>query len=127
MEGDEGGRLEEIREALGKPQIEDVQLAEGSSEDRCLVAVGGAVYDITSFLDEHPGGRLMLMRHAGTDASAAFNAVGHSVKARTRLADFYIGDLVVTGRLPAPESPPKPVHVAPATRITRGLLRPPSP
>ena len=80
MEGGDEGKLEGQREALGAipipsrlyhaipsppisrtpplpgtPQIEDVQLAAESSEKRCLMAVGGAVYDVTSFLDEHPG------------------------------------------------------------------------
>lgn len=35
----------------------------------------GNVYDITSFLSKHPGGRSILLKNAGQDASAAFDSV----------------------------------------------------
>ena len=34
--------------------------------------VDAAVYDVTSFLDEHPGGAKILKRYAGKDASRQF-------------------------------------------------------
>lgn len=36
------------------------------------MAIDGDVYDVTGFLDVHPGGRQALIKHAGRDASAAF-------------------------------------------------------
>ncbi|XP_023344299.1 cytochrome b5 [Eurytemora carolleeae] len=51
------------------------------------------VYDITQFLDEHPGGEEILLENAGTNASESFEDVGHSSDAREMLSEYYIGDI----------------------------------
>jgi len=49
------------------------QVAEHKTEDAGLwVVVDGSVYDVTKFLDEHPGGPKILKRTAGKDASKQF-------------------------------------------------------
>jgi len=53
----------------------------------------GSVYDITKYLEEHPGGVPILIEVAGTDATEAFEDIGHSEEAKDSLAAFYIGDL----------------------------------
>ncbi|KAI1802618.1 FMN-dependent dehydrogenase-domain-containing protein [Daldinia bambusicola] len=53
-------------------------LAEVSShrtEESCWVVLHGKVYDITSFVPKHPGGRSILLKNAGQDASAAFDSI----------------------------------------------------
>lgn len=42
-------------------------------------------YDISEFLDQHPGGEEVVLETAGTDASGAFDDVGHSSDARDML------------------------------------------
>ena len=39
--------------------------AERASAESCWVAIDGGVYDVTEFLDEHPGGATMLLTMAG--------------------------------------------------------------
>ena len=34
--------------------------------------VSGKVYDVSEFLSEHPGGSAILLKHAGKDATAAY-------------------------------------------------------
>ncbi|KAF8759669.1 FMN-dependent dehydrogenase [Rhizoctonia solani] len=34
--------------------------------------VSGKVYDVTEFISEHPGGSAVLLKHAGKDATAAY-------------------------------------------------------
>ena len=63
------------------------------------MAIEGRVYDITHYVNKHPGGVLMMTRNAGLDVTAVFNRVGHSARARAMLADMYVGDLVVTGQI----------------------------
>uniref|UniRef100_A0A674D5C8 Cytochrome b5 type B n=1 Tax=Salmo trutta TaxID=8032 RepID=A0A674D5C8_SALTR len=51
------------------------------------------VYNVTSFLQEHPGGVEIVMMEAGADATESFESVGHSPDARGMLIQFYIGEL----------------------------------
>jgi len=54
---------------------------------------GPKVYDVTKYVDDHPGGAEVLMDAAGTDADDLFEDIGHSKDARTQLEAFVIGDL----------------------------------
>ena len=58
------------------------------------------VYDVTDFLDDHPGGGESITISAGQDSSEEFNAL-HSDKARAMLEDYYIGDLDTSVAKPA--------------------------
>lgn len=40
-------------------------LKQHSSEDDCWISVGGKVYDVTQFLDEHPGGFDIIISNTG--------------------------------------------------------------
>ncbi|KFO78646.1 Cytochrome b5, partial [Cuculus canorus] len=51
------------------------------------------IYDITKFLDEHPGGEEVLREQAGGDATENFEDVGHSSDARGLSETFIIGEL----------------------------------
>lgn len=58
----------------------------------------GAVYDVTRFLDAHPGGRNVLLFMGGKDASQEFLDAGHLSKAYVidLIKEFRIG--VVEGK-----------------------------
>ncbi|KAL1007246.1 hypothetical protein UPYG_G00083970 [Umbra pygmaea] len=56
------------------------------------------VYDIRSFLEEHPGGEEVLLEQAGGDATESFEDVGHSTDAREMLIQYYIGELHMNDR-----------------------------
>ncbi|KAE9414254.1 hypothetical protein Angca_006963, partial [Angiostrongylus cantonensis] len=49
------------------------------------------VYDVTTFLSEHPGGAEAIMEFAGKDATVAFEDVGHSKDAREMTEEYLIG------------------------------------
>ncbi|XP_007190014.2 cytochrome b5 isoform X5 [Balaenoptera acutorostrata] len=51
------------------------------------------VYDLTKFLEEHPGGEEVLREQAGGDATENFEDVGHSTDARELSKTFIIGEL----------------------------------
>ncbi|KAL3246939.1 hypothetical protein ABHI18_012563, partial [Aspergillus niger] len=46
-----------------------------SSKGRCLVIIKGNVYDLSSYLDSHPGGSSILRQYAGRDATEAFEPI----------------------------------------------------
>ena len=51
------------------------------------------VYDVTDYLDEHPGGSEVILENAGTECTDAFEDIGHSKDARLKLESFLIGQL----------------------------------
>ncbi|OMJ15595.1 Cytochrome b5 [Smittium culicis] len=57
------------------------------------VVIDKKVYDVSKFIEEHPGGEETLMENAGLDATMNFEDIGHSDDARELLKTFYIGDL----------------------------------
>jgi len=59
----------------------------------CYMVIHNQVYDVTRFLEEHPGGEEVLLEQAGGDSTEAFEDVGHSTDARDLLADYLIGAL----------------------------------
>ncbi|CAF4857415.1 unnamed protein product [Pieris macdunnoughi] len=59
------------------------------------IVIHNDVYDVTSYLEEHPGGEDALLEVAGQDGTQAFEDVGHSDDAREILKKFKIGSLPV--------------------------------
>ncbi|XP_026741485.1 cytochrome b5-like isoform X3 [Trichoplusia ni] len=57
------------------------------------LVIRNEVYDVTAFLNEHPGGEDPLLDAAGLDATIAFDDVGHSEDAVTMLKKYKIGTL----------------------------------
>ncbi|KAF5919550.1 hypothetical protein HPG69_000149 [Diceros bicornis minor] len=69
------------------------EVAKRNSSEEIWLVIHGRVYDITRFLNEHPGGEEVLLEQAGADASESFEDVGHSSDAREMLKQYYIGDV----------------------------------
>lgn len=51
------------------------------------------VYDVTKFMDEHPGGEEVLLEQAGKDASEIFEDVSHSADAKDLMKNYLVGEL----------------------------------
>ena len=71
-------------------------LKHNTAED-CWVVLGEPgekkVYDVTKFLDDHPGGPEIILDKAGEDSHAEFEDIGHSQDARDQLAGLLVGTL----------------------------------
>ena len=57
------------------------------------MTIHNKVYDITKYLDDHPGGEEVLMDRAGQDGTEDFEDVGHSKDARDQLHKYELGEL----------------------------------
>lgn len=70
-----------------------------NNADRCIIAVHENVYDVTDFIDEHPGGAeaitdFKLSEALGfKDATEAFEDVGHSMDARDMMVKYQVGTI----------------------------------
>jgi len=78
---------------MASPKIITLEeLRANKSRDKFYILVHGKVYDVTKFMDEHPGGDEVLLAEGGQDATEAFEDVGHSDEARALLPGMLVGD-----------------------------------
>lgn len=71
-----------------------VQVATHKTPADCWAAVNGKVYNLTSFIQKHPGGDQAILSLCGIDGSAAFNAQhGGQEKPEKVLEGFAVGTL----------------------------------
>lgn len=81
-----------------------IEVSQHNSRNDCWTVISGDVYDLTDFVNSHPGGNVIL-RACGIDATTLFNSrqtadgqpIGsgtpHSQAAREQLAPLRIGSL----------------------------------
>jgi len=67
------------------------QLKNNASKQSLYILIHEKVYDVTQFIDEHPGGDEVILAEAGIDATEAFEDVGHSDEARALLPGMLVG------------------------------------
>lgn len=77
-----------------------------NTRDDAVIVIDNVVYDVTAFLEDHPGGMEVLLDNAGKDASRCFHDVGHSDDAKEWRKRFVIGEVVPEDRR-EPYRPPK--------------------
>ncbi|KAL3486098.1 cytochrome b5-like heme/steroid binding domain-containing protein [Aspergillus germanicus] len=101
---------------LGK-SITLEQLADHNTLQSLWVAVHGAVYDLTAFSSDHPGGIDALESCAGMDGTEAYEYAGHSEENTLRMQQYRVGKLIeISGRArPVTDNP-----VAPNTTHSQG-------
>ncbi|XP_047322626.1 cytochrome b5 [Impatiens glandulifera] len=69
------------------------EVAQHNSKEDCWIVIDGKVYEVSSYLDEHPGGDEVILQATGKDATDEFEDAGHSEEAREQLEAFCIGEL----------------------------------
>lgn len=66
-------------------------VAKTKGSGKTIVILHDKVYDVTDFLNEHPGGEEILNDHAGKDSTEDFNDVGHSQDAIELMKKYRVG------------------------------------
>ncbi|XP_014666924.1 PREDICTED: cytochrome b5-like isoform X2 [Priapulus caudatus] len=86
MSGEKGTmyRLKEVREHQSMTSL--------------WIIIHNKVYDVTKFVDEHPGGEEVLLEQAGKNGTESFEDVGHSSDARELMQNYCIGELAAEDR-----------------------------
>lgn len=77
--------------------LSSAELYKHNSGKSCWLLISGKIYDVTTFLNQHPGGASTILPTCGTDATVAYDTKGgtrsHSSSATAMLAAYYIGNL----------------------------------
>jgi L-lactate dehydrogenase (cytochrome) len=55
-----------------QPYLNGNEVANHKSRSSCWVIIAGKVYDVTEYLDSHPGGSQILLQYGGKDATAMY-------------------------------------------------------
>ncbi|KAK3158602.1 hypothetical protein QOZ80_2AG0139250 [Eleusine coracana subsp. coracana] len=99
----EGGKLYTFEEVRKHNELND-----------CWLIISGKVYDVTPFMEEHPGGDDVLLASTGKDATTDYEDIGHSDSATEMMRQYCIGDVdmasipaKVTYAIPKEEIPNK--------------------
>ncbi|KAK4339434.1 hypothetical protein RND71_040896 [Anisodus tanguticus] len=95
------------------------EVSEHNKKDDCWLVISGKVYDVTSFLDDHPGGDDVLLTATGKDATDDFEDVGHSDDAREMMKKYYIGE-IDSSTLPAERKYTPPTPTVPSAGNQQG-------
>ncbi|CAL1367301.1 unnamed protein product [Linum trigynum] len=62
----------------------------------CWLVISGKVYDVSSFMEDHPGGEEVFLSATGKDATKDFEDVGHSGVAMEMMDGYCIGEIDAT-------------------------------
>lgn len=81
LAGDRGGKR--MAEVASHSTLKDV-----------WIVIRGNVYNITEWVEDHPGGALLLLAFAGRDATEVFDSIGHSRVALREMERFHVGRLL---------------------------------
>ncbi len=77
--------------------LDSTTIAQHSTVGDCWLLIEGSVYDVTQYLQLHPGGQAIVLPYCGADATTAFLTKGgqgsHSRTAFTQLGALYLGKL----------------------------------
>eukprot|EP00871_Galdieria_phlegrea_P005879 jgi/Galph1/779/GphlegSOOS_G5572.1 len=65
-------------ETITTKQYSMLEVSQHCFRHDAWIVVNGKVYNVTDFLDDHPGGEDVIVKAAGKDATYDFDGVGHS-------------------------------------------------
>lgn len=69
------------------------EVAKHNTKADLWIIVNKQVYNVTKFMNDHPGGGSVFLDVAGRDASSDFADVGHSSDAIKQMQKYLIGTL----------------------------------
>ncbi|XP_060905721.1 cytochrome b5 reductase 4 [Labrus mixtus] len=100
-------------------EVTQDELQKHSTRDDCWTCIRGMVYNVTPYMDYHPGGEEELMKAAGRDGTELFDQVHRWVNYESMLKECLVGRMAtkVTTAIQAISPPPPPTSLAPPTSV----------
>ncbi|CAJ0550799.1 Ff.00g107290.m01.CDS01 [Fusarium sp. VM40] len=68
------------------------EVAAHNTRGDCWTIIKGQVYDVTKYVEDHPGGADVLIEVAGKDSTVEFDSAGHSEDAFEIMEEYHIGE-----------------------------------
>ncbi|XP_057768425.1 cytochrome B5-like protein [Salvia miltiorrhiza] len=90
---DSGKRAEKKFTSQASKAYTKADVSSHNKRTDCWIIIKDKVYDVTSYVEEHPGGDAILA-HAGDDSTEGFFGPQHATRVFDMIEDFYVGDLV---------------------------------
>ncbi|CAK1601522.1 unnamed protein product [Parnassius mnemosyne] len=84
---------------MSPAQFKRKDIEHRNTRNDAVFVIDNVVYDVTAFLDDHPGGIEVLLDNAGKDASRCFHDIGHSEDAKQWMKRYVIGEVVEEDKL----------------------------
>ena len=90
-----------------------------NKEDDCWIVIGGNVYDVTTFMMKHPGGKASLLSVAGNEATVKFESIHEDGILESYAGQLFVGLLKKAD--PAPKTVPQltAANTAAASRVSK--------
>ncbi|PKA64243.1 Cytochrome b5 [Apostasia shenzhenica] len=90
------GKVKEISQTITKETLncytkQDVSVH--NKRNDCWIIIKDKVYDVSPYVEEHPGGDAIL-KHAGGDSTEGFFGPQHATRVFDMIDEFYVGDLI---------------------------------
>lgn len=76
-------------------EFTESEVAKHNTEHDCWMIINGIVYNLTKFVNKHPGGKQTILNFAGKDGSEVFNTVHQKGPQKFVLKMFKVGVLKV--------------------------------
>ncbi|KAI0165269.1 FMN-dependent dehydrogenase-domain-containing protein [Hypoxylon sp. FL1284] len=89
--------------------ISAAEITKHNTAASCWIVVHGKVYDVSQYLEDHPGGAAILVRQGGRDATAEFSKVHSSDVLKNLPSGSLLGELdkaALAALAAAPPTPP---------------------
>nr|XP_014343350.1 PREDICTED: cytochrome b5 reductase 4 isoform X2 [Latimeria chalumnae] len=76
-------------------EVTEEELAKHNKKDDCWICIRGLVYDVTPYMEYHPGGEDELMKAAGADGTELFDQVHRWVNYESMLKECLVGRMAL--------------------------------
>lgn len=109
--------------------LSTTEISKHNIPGNCWIIVSNKIYNVTSYLNSHPGGTSAIIPYCGKDATEIYSPI-HSSYARDLLKNYYLGDIdqkiqtasASSSAIPSPDTsspvPPQTINPIPNTTPT---------
>lgn len=88
-----------IEKPGSKNEVKMDEVKQHTNRNSLWFVIHNKVYDVTKFLDDHPGGEEVLLEQGGKNATEIFEDVSHSADAKELMKKYLIGELPESERI----------------------------